>query len=259
MGFWYDRLVTEGPLFLLLIGIIGLAFGSFANVLIYRLCDPKAPKFWQGRSLCPKCQKQIAARDNIPLLSFCLLRGKCRWCHRPIGWHYPLVEGLTALSFVLCFVLTPTAAVTSLLLCLIAFSFIVIFFADLHYGLIPDEMLILSGLAGLAISPAYLLIGLATSLGFFLVVLITWFRGMGLGDVKLALVMGLLLGWPNILVALWVAFVSGGLVATLLLLLKKTKLSATIPLGPFLIVGTLIAALWSQELLTLVGVIALLN
>ncbi len=218
------------------IGIgIGLVIGSFLNVLIWRLNDPKAPRWWQGRSLCPNCKHQISWFDNVPLLSFLILRGQCRYCHKKISWQYPAVELITALFFWM----------TGLNLVILAIGsvFIVIFFSDLIYGLIPDEMIVLGViLAGVQ----NLLIGFITALPFLILAV---FKKMGYGDVKLAFLMGLLLGWPKIAVALWAGFIIGGFVAVVLLVLRKTKLSATIPLGPFLIMGTIISALWSSQVI----------
>lgn len=227
--------------------LIGLAFGSFLNVLIWRLNDDKAPRFWRGRSLCPQCGHELSWQDNIPLLSFILLGGRCRYCQKKISLQYPAVEMITAISFV---VVGPNP-----LLLALAGVFIVIFFSDLIYGLIPDEAVA----AGMGIGLIWqigqiwdnLLVGIIAGLFFLAVVVATKFRGLGLGDVKLAFLIGFLLGWPQALVAFWSAFVLGGLVAVGLLVLKRTKLSATIALGPFLVAGVVISALWSDKLLAL--------
>lgn len=224
-----------------LIGLIGLCFGSFLNVLIYRLNNPKAPKFWQGRSICPKCKNVLKIFDNIPLLSFVFLRGKCRFCHQKISWQYPIVELFTG---IITFLLFP-----NIYLLLIAYCFIVIFFSDLIYGLIPDEMIILGIILTVILSGAKdLIVGFLTALPFFI---FSKFKLMGEGDIGLAFLTGLILGWPKIIIALWSAFILGGATAIILLLLRKTKLSATIPLGPFLILGTLIAALWSEKIVAI--------
>jgi prepilin signal peptidase PulO-like enzyme (type II secretory pathway) len=154
---------------------------------------------------------------------------------------------------------------------LISYSFIVIFFADFIYGLIPDEMEVViviltiiynlqfsqlhQGFAGQAIFKLIpnFVVGLASALAFFLVVLATKFRGMGLGDVKLAFVMGFLLGWRGALVAFWFSFILGGIFAILLLMLRRKNFRETIALGPFMVLGTLIAALWSNKLLAILG------
>ncbi|MCL4397482.1 prepilin peptidase [Patescibacteria group bacterium] len=245
-----------------LIGIFGLIIGSFLNVLIWRLNDPKAPKFWQGRSICPQCKHQIAWFDNLPLLSYLLLRGRCRSCKKPISWQYPLVEFLTGIFFVLAWVLTPGLGILGKLGVLgIAAALEVIFFSDLIYGFIPDEMLLVIGILKLIENWKLknenwgldFLAGLIAMLLFYLIYKITKERGLGFGDVKFAFLMGFLLGWPKIAVGLWVAFVSGGLVAIILLALRRTKLSATMALGPFLVIGTFFAALWTNTVLTILG------
>lgn len=243
-----------------IIGGIGLIFGSFLNVLIWRLNDPKAPKFWQGRSICPDCKHTLTWRDNIPLLSYIFLRGKCRYCHKNISIRYPVVELVTAVAFAL---IGPNPLLLGIASCLI-----VIFFSDLIYGLIPDEMVIAGVFfviarnvvtkqslvcatgdcfAALAMTGT---VALLSSFFFFIFYLI---KGMGFGDVKFAFLMGLLLGWPGVLVGLWMSFVSGGIVAVILLALRRTKLSATIALGPFLVFGTVFAALWSNNFLQILG------
>lgn len=235
--------------------------GSFLNMLIWRLNDKRAPRFWQGRSVCPRCRHELSWQDNIPLLSFVFLQGSCRYCHEKISWQYPSVELLTAaVTVAVWHFWGGESLVAAGLYSLIAYCFIVIFFSDLIYGLIPDEMIVvgsglsLIGLIGRAgfVWPN-LVVGGVTAGAFMLVVLLTKFRGMGLGDVKLAFLMGLLLGWPRVLVAVGTAFILGGLVALGLLSLRKTRLSATMALGPFLVIGVLIAALWSGQILSVLG------
>ena len=243
--------------------ILGLVVGSFLNVLIWRLDDEKAPKFWQGRSICPKCKHELSFRDNVPLLSFVLLGGKCRFCRKKISIQYPIVELTAAITTVLTVGLLSHLSFLSILSYLIiVYSFIVIFFADWIYGLIPDEMEILIVLvAGLSyLSDLSLLswnigTGIISALAFFLVVLATKFRGMGLGDVKLAFVIGFLLGWRGALVAFWMSFILGGVFALLLLLLKRRKFRDTIALGPFMVIGTLISVLWGNQILKIAGIL----
>ncbi|MBI3887448.1 prepilin peptidase [Candidatus Microgenomates bacterium] len=248
-GFWYSIEVISVALLLL-----GLIFGSFLNVLIFRLNTSDAPKFWQGRSICPKCKHELAWLDNIPLLSFLWMHGRCRHCSKSISWQYPVVELITTTSFVL----TGWNPVIWALACV----FIVIFFSDLIYGFIPDEMIIVGVIASvvkqtsfvtgqIASSLAFLaMTGLLTALPFFILAKL---NKMGYGDVTLAFLMGFLLGWPHILVALWSGFIIGGSFALTLVLLRKIKLTATLPLGPFLIIGLVISVLFSDKLLLLGG------
>lgn len=253
--------------FWVMIFLFGLIFGSFFNVLIFRLNSEEkgVPRFWQGRSFCPKCRKMIAWYDNIPLVSFVLLSGKCRSCKKKISYQYPVVEFLTALitvvvvyfSFPHSPIFQPT--LTGFYYLGISYIFLIIFFSDLIYGLIPDELvligIVLTGLfqATQVTLRTNLLVGAGAALAFFLIVLITRFRGMGFGDVKLAFLLGFILGFPTAIVGFWVAFVFGGTCAVALVVLKQVRFSATIALGPFLIIGATVAALWSNQLLHLLG------
>lgn len=253
--------------FWLMTFLFGLIFGSFFNVLIYRLNSEEkgVPKFWQGRSICPKCRKPIAWYDNVPLLSFILLSGRCRNCKKGISLQYPVVELLTGLVTVAVVYFSlpdsPTyqLTLTGFYYLGISYIFLVIFFSDLIYGLIPDELVLIGiTLAGLfqsvqATLRINLVVGAGAALTFFLIVLVTKFRGMGFGDVKLAFLLGFILGWPAAIVGFWIAFVLGGICAVALVVLKQVRFSATIALGPFLIIGATVAALWSNQLLQVLG------
>lgn len=221
--------------------ILGLCFGSFLNVLIWRLNDDKAPRFWQGRSLCPKCKHQLSWKDNIPLLSFLLLNGKCRYCRKKISFQYPLVELLTAII---------TVILGFNLYLLIAYCFIVIFFSDWIYGLIPDETTLILSILGILNNLGNLWVGLIAFLILLTLFVITKGRGIGFGDVKLIFPLGLLLGWPGIFVMFYTASILGGLYAFILLLLHRKKFGDTIALGPFLIIGTVIALCVKPSLLS---------
>jgi prepilin signal peptidase PulO-like enzyme (type II secretory pathway) len=263
-------------IFVGLIFIFGLIFGSFFNVLIFRLNSEEkwVPKFWEGRSVCPKCKKQIAWFDNIPLLSFLLLNGRCRNCKKLISWQYPIVELTTGvITAVIGWFFMSHSPILEIALpllslslfwqtifyLLIAYVSIIIFFSDLIYGLIPDEA-VLFGIGVTVVFETWqglvkenLLVGATAALFFFIVVLVTKFRGMGFGDVKLAFLIGLVLGWPAAVVGFWISFVLGGVFALLLLALKRVRFSATIALGPFLVTGAVISALWSTKLLQSLG------
>jgi len=247
--------------------VLGLIFGSFLNVLIYRLNEEGVPKFWQGRSFCPRCKHTLSWEDNIPLFSFLFLGGKCRHCHKKISIQYPIVELVSTSSTVALFVSLPHSNVTELLIVLcywiIFLSLIVIFFSDLKYSLIPDEMVvtfILGSLGALLLTTPLsnvgfnLIVGLLSSLALLLIVIATLGRGMGLGDVKFAVPMGIFLGFPRILVAFWMAFVGGGIVALLLMILRRKGMKDAIPLGPFLVLGTVLAFLYSDFFWQILGV-----
>lgn len=252
--------------------VLGLCVGSFLNVLIDRL--PKEEQVFRGRSYCDHCHHQLAWYDLIPVLSWLCLRGRCRYCYSPISWQYPVVEIITGLSFVFIYQWVMSWCSASLDCCVatllhgyIASSLIVIFFTDLKYQIIPDKV-VFSGI-GLALlfhlfhrprSPfAYasghlggvLPAGLGAA-GFFLCLfLLTRGKGMGMGDVKLALFMGLFLGFPKIVIAFYLAFLTGALLGVILILLKKKKFGEHIPFGPFLVGGTLGAMFWGEKILRL--------
>lgn len=243
--------------------LFGLAIGSFINVVVYRLNHHKSPLV--GRSFCPKCKHQLAWRDNIPLVSFALLRGRCRYCHAPISWQYPLVELTAALLTLLIYfstthpwgvLRTPQGWLWGRDL-LITYSLLAIFVSDWRYMIIPDEVLVFAGVASffyLVSQPPNILIAniLAAfgAAGFFgLLVLSTKGRGMGLGDVKLAGLMGLILGWPQVAVALFLAFLTGAMVGVILILLGKKRFGQQVPFGPFLAAAMLTSLLLGQPIL----------
>jgi len=254
----------------ILLFILGAAVGSFLNVIIYR--SVRNESWVWGRSKCEQCLKQLRWYDNIPLFSFFVLQGKCRYCHTPIAVTHPVIEFLTGTLFVwwylggtFFFHLTqrPFAYIQPLFWLVVGVLLVIIFFADALYSIIPDEAVgILAAVAFLyrvtltasgVMQPADFLRtlgGVVICAGFFLSLwLITKGKGMGFGDVKFAVPFALLLGWPNVFVGLFLAFVIGGAVASVLLLLKKKKLKQAVPFGPFLIVSTLLTLVWGTTLL----------
>lgn len=243
-------------LVLLLIFVLGLCVGSFLNVLIYRL-----PHFLPvtGRSFCPKCQKKISWQDNIPVLSFFLLRGRCRWCHSPIGIQYPLVEFMSGTLFILVFLFLSQDLLSIIYYLLFISALIVIFVTDLKYQIIPDEVIFPT----IALTIIFQIInhrlelidvinpiasGLGAGLFFLALVLLTRGRGMGVGDVKLVFLMGLLLGFPKIIVAFYLAFLTGAILGVILILLGKKRFGQKIPFAPFLVGATFVSLFWGTAL-----------
>lgn len=233
--------------------LLGLCVGSFLNCVVWRLNHDCSPL--RGRSFCPKCKHKLGWKDNIPLLSFVLLRGKCRYCRSPISWQYPIVELgtgiLTVVSFQLSVVRGESPLFTVYCL-LITFTLIAIFVSDLLYTTIPDKIvfpsLLISFIYLVLQSPNILisniLISLITAGFFYFLVLITRGRGMGMGDVKLVALMGLVLGWPKIVVALFLAFLTGAFIGVILVIMGEKRLNSHIPFGPFLTAATLISLFW---------------
>jgi len=230
---------------LVFIFIIGLIVGSFLNAVIWRLDKEKS--VFKGRSICPDCKHTLSFFDLIPLLSFLSLSGRCRYCQKSISPQYPLVELATGVVFTFLFWFVGFNFLQLTFLLVVSALLIVIFVYDLKHLLIPDTMVF----SAIILSALWLLFkgdiinGLIAGLGaaFFFLLLFLVSRGtwMGFGDVKLALFMGLFLGWPNILVALFAAFLSGAVVGVFLVLAQKKGMRSEVPFGPFLIGGTVLA------------------
>lgn len=247
----------------------GLVVGSFLNVLIYRMT--MGEDWVRGRSRCDHCHKQIAWYDNIPLLSYLLLRGQCRHCHQKIAVQHLALELMTGFLFVWWYAIgfaffklttVPQQVIQPAFWLIVGILLLIIFMADWLYQIIPDFANIGLGLLALGYR-VYLTstgvmrfedlmgsvavgLGLMGFLGFLW--WITKGKGMGFGDVKFALVMGLLLGWPRGMIAMFLAFILGAMVGVILLLVKIKKLKERIAFGPFLVLGTAIALVWGNQL-----------
>lgn len=256
-------------MFLFLIFVFGLASGSFLLVLADRI--PRNEPVFLSRSRCDNCKKALVYNDLVPFFSFIALNGKCRYCKKPLSVYYPAVELLTGILFVLTYISVIQSSsmyyvVSSKYIELAFFLFIVsclivIFFADLKYGLIPFVVIFPATIVTFLylilntqyLIPNHLYAALGASVFFLLIFLITRGRGMGFGDVVLAFFMGLLLGFPGIIVALYVAFLTGT-AASLILILggKKKFFGSTIPFGPFLILGTYVSLFWGKTIISFV-------
>jgi len=256
--------------------LLGLAVGSFLNVLIDRLPAEESP--FKGRSHCEDCKKILAWYDLMPIFSFFFLKGKCRYCRFPISYYYPLVELTTGALFVAISIFVNNnfqfsifnfqsnlnfqwgQILTLIYYLFVVSSLIVVFFTDLKYGIIPDKIVypsILVSIAYLFINHKslfinHLLVGIGAFIFFLLLFLATRGRGMGFGDVKLVFLLGLFLGWPKIMLALYFAFLTGAVLGCILILWRKKRLSETIPFGPFLSAGAFIAMFFGDVFLKLV-------
>ncbi len=239
-----------------LIFILGLIIGSFLNCIIFRLENKKG--FIKGRSFCPNCNHFLSWKDLIPFVSFFLLRRKCRYCQKEISWQYPLVEIFTAIIFVWVFYYLNINGflLSNLVFLFIIFSFLIlIFIYDLRHMIIPDVLIVVPTFLtfiyflGKDIDLLnHFLSGLFSFLFFLLIVLITLGKGMGLGDVKLVFFLGFFLGYPNIIVALFLSFLIGAIMGIGLILNKKKEMKSEVPFGPFLVIGTFIAYFWGNWL-----------
>ena len=255
-------------LYNIIIFIFGLLIGSFLNVVIYRL--ENGEKIINDRSRCLSCKHTLAWFDLIPILSFLFLRGKCRYCKRSISIQYPLVEIMTGVLFVAILNISAQGGPALgwqyfylLFWLYITAVLIVIFAYDLKHYIIPDKIiypaiiiaLIFNLLSiihnSLFIIPSIfniLLAAILTSGFFYTIIVITKGKGMGGGDVKLAFLMGLILGWPVILLSLFLSFILGSIVGIFLILIGKKKMGSMIPFGPFLIIGTFMGLFWGERI-----------
>jgi prepilin signal peptidase PulO-like enzyme (type II secretory pathway) len=237
--------------------IFGLSSGSFLNCLIYRLSVNEKPK---GRSYCPKCKHQLSYKDLIPVFSYIFLLGKCRYCKRKISLEYPLVELLTGFFFLFIFLFTGVS-IELIYLLVVLFFLILIFVYDLKYYIIPDfATFSLIGVSFLYLLYNYfltkdisflyygLLSAFSVFLFFFFLFYFTKGKGMGFGDVKFVIFMGLFLGFPNIVVGLFISFFLGAIIGIGLIILGKKGMKSQIPFGPFLIIGTLIAYFYGEKI-----------
>lgn len=207
-----------------------------------------------GRSHCPYCQRTLQWYELVPVFSFLIQFGKCRHCKHNLTWQYPIVELLSGLTFVF----VPGFIEPVPIGILVVLTLILITLIDLRLLVIPDQLtgfLAVLGLAVIALFPAhqnitYKIIGAALGLAIFgLIILLTRGRGMGMGDLKLAGVLGLLFGWPKIILIASLAFVIGGIWAAILLLTKKKSLKDAIPFGPFLAIAAVVVILIGDKLI----------
>ena len=237
--------------------IIGAMVGSFLNVCICRL--PEGESIVTPRSHCPHCQKLIRFYDNIPLLSYLLLRGKCRSCRAPISIQYPIVEGVTALGSLVLFLkfgLTWEYLVYFLFLS----ALIVITVIDLYHQIIPDVISLpgigiglLASLVLPGLTPLNSLTGVLLGGGslFLVATLYQWFfkrEGMGGGDVKLLAMVGAFLGWKAVILTILFSSFIGSIIGIIFITVKGKDLKYAIPFGPFLALGAVLSLFLGEEI-----------
>jgi leader peptidase (prepilin peptidase) / N-methyltransferase len=235
-------------------GILGAAFGSFSNVVAYRL--PRQESLVTPGSRCPRCGTAIKAHDNVPVLGWLLLHGRCRSCRAPISPRYPVVEALTALLAVAVVVTRHSAHDIALGLTLLI-VLVPIALIDLDHRIIPNRITLPAAVAAVAIGaatrpsgvPEQLIAGAAAG-AFLLVFVLAYPRGMGMGDVKLAAVLGLFLG-RSVVVAILVAVLVGTIVGAVIMArvgVERGRKTA-VPFGPFLALGGVVAVLAGPPLM----------
>ncbi len=237
-----------------IIFIFGLVIGSFLNVVIFRL--DRKPGLVTGRSECPKCLKLLQWYDLFPVLSYFLLRGRCRYCRKEISAIYPVVELTTAavLTSYLAFNGLALNMVTAYNMALLLLFTVLVFF-DFLYFIIPDKIIILAASLALIYDiflgrlSVYNFLASGFVFGAFFATIYVLSRGewMGFGDVKLAFVIGLMLGYPlgffAITISIWLAALSG----ILMILLKKATLKTALPFGSFLAAVSIVMIIFQNE------------
>jgi leader peptidase (prepilin peptidase)/N-methyltransferase len=236
----------------LLIGVLGLLIGSFLNVVIHRL--PRGQSLTRPASRCPSCEASIKPYDNVPVVSWLLLRGRCRNCGAAISVRYPLVEALTAAAFVGAAL---TRGVDDDLALWLPFAAMLIAVAgiDLDHRIIPNKILLPAAIWGLVATIAFRpdnvddsLIAGGIAFGALLLAAVAYPAGMGMGDVKLAGVMGIYLG-SGVAPAMLAAFLAGSLVGVVIIAREgRDGRKKGVPFGPFLALGGLIGVFAGPEL-----------
>ncbi len=236
---------------IILLFLLGLTFGSFVNAWVWRVKAGKSVA--TGRSMCPNCKKQLDWYDNIPLVSYILLRGKCRNCKKPISIQYPLVELLSGSLFIGLYLhFNPTQNNTWLefaLWCAATVFLLAAFIYDLKNMLLPDRFTLpVIGIGAILVilnsvenGPASIEPQLIATSIFVAIYFSMWFfsrgRFLGDGDIRMAAVMGLLLAVPQLIVGVFTAYIAGALVGIYLISKKGKKRDSAVPMGPFLIFG----------------------
>ena len=239
------------------VALVGLCAGSFLNVCIYRL--PRRESVAWPASRCTTCNRALSWYENIPVVSWIVLRGRCRTCRAPVSWMYPIVEIVTALIFVSSYVLygfTPTAAVRSVFAC----ALIVLFVTDLQHHILPNIITVPGIAIGFVLSlflpPGWRdsLIGIAVGGGTLFAIAEAYYRvrnqeGLGMGDVKLLGMIGAFLGWKLVLLTLILASFAGSVAGVVLIASGRGSMKYALPFGTFLAVGALIAAIWGAPII----------
>jgi leader peptidase (prepilin peptidase) / N-methyltransferase len=239
--------------------IFGLVIGSFLNVCIHRL--PSSQSIVHPRSRCPQCGHLIRVYDNIPVLSYLILRGRCRDCGARISLRYPVVEMLSG-AFAAMAVARFGLGWQALLMYALIAAFLVITFIDLDHRIIPDVITLPGIPIGLAasfgpgmISPLESLVGILAGGGsLFLVAwgyqLVTKREGMGGGDIKLLAMIGAFIGWKGVLLTIFIASLTGTLAGMALIFRRRGDMKLAVPFGPFLAVGAIAYLFMGPELMS---------
>lgn len=243
----------------LIVAALGLLIGSFLNVCIYRI--PRGLSIVFPSSRCTKCDTPVRPWDNIPVVSFILLGGKCRKCGESISLRYPLVESLNAILY--CAVLWRFGAVwPSLVYAVFVSALIVITFVDLDFQIIPDEITLAGIPLGLVFGSLLMpdpflradplgfgasLTGFLAGGGLYYAIAVLSRGGMGGGDIKMMAMVGGLMGWKAVLLTTFIGSLAGSVVGVFLMVFKGKGRKTKVPFGPFLALGALVTLFFAQE------------
>lgn len=246
----------------------GLIAGSFINAWVYRM--EKGESVVWGRSKCPDCGKILGALELIPVISYLALRGRCHGCGKNISRHYPAIEASLAAIFLIvawkhlngvtqdiCGTLSVNIGVVMVLRDYVFAMFLAtLFIFDFKHKLVPDAVVLPAAAIALVwnliLGTSVLNLLLAAAIGagfFFLQYLVSGGRWIGEGDIRIGAMMGVMLGWPNIIPAIFISYLLGAGVSILLLGAKKASMKTAVPFGTFLAIGTFITLLWGNEIL----------
>lgn len=258
--------------------VVGLALGSFINALVWRTHEKTKKKSSQekaslsimrGRSMCPQCKHQLSAIDLVPVVSWVLLKGRCKYCSKPISWQYPLIEIMTGLLCLVAYLARPFGTdgvleIASLLLFVpIIVTAVAMSLYDIKWMLLPNELVysfalatilwVMSRVLVVESSLAFIagsIIGSVVFGGFFYIIYqVSNGKWIGGGDVRLGFILGLLLGWQRSIIGLTLAAYLATALILVLVILQKYHKKMRIPFGPFLLAGSYVAILWGGSVI----------
>ena len=248
--------MTPETLGLIALAWLGLAVGSFLNVCIHRL--PRHASIMRPRSRCPQCDYELRWSDNIPVVSYALLRGRCRQCGTRISVRYPIVEVLTLAVFLLHYAVFGWSALLAVRL-IFACALIVLFAIDLEHHLLPDAITLPGIAAGLIFSlvvpPGIVdsFIGTIVGGGVLWAIGEAYYRfagqeGMGGGDVKMLAMVGAFLGWKLVIVTLFLSSILGSVIGLVVIASRRGGMKYALPYGTFIALGALVASLYGEQI-----------
>jgi leader peptidase (prepilin peptidase)/N-methyltransferase len=250
--------VTLDPAAVVILALLGLAVGSFLNVCIYRL--PRRQSLVSPPSRCPQCGYQLRAVDNIPVVSYLVLGGRCRKCRKPISFRYPVIELLTMGLFLLHYAVFDWTMLLAARL-LFACAMVVLFAIDFEHQILPDAVTLPGIVAGLVFAfflpPGIVsaLLGALAGGGILFLIGEVWSRlrhveAMGFGDVKMLAMVGAFLGLELVILTFVLSSLLGGIAGSVLILSRRGTMASKLPFGTFLALAALVASLWGGAMVS---------